>query len=68
MKNIQSYNQRLYTNESGIGESITKRLESLQNAAEVEGYYDTKPEYDLDEFEVAGFDGLFNNEDFEAEV
>jgi hypothetical protein len=29
LKNIQSYNQRLYVNETGIGEEITRRIESL---------------------------------------
>jgi hypothetical protein len=32
IKNIQAFNQRLYTNESGIGEEITQRLENLRLA------------------------------------
>ena len=32
MKNIESSNQRLYTNENGIGEEITRRIEALKSA------------------------------------
>jgi hypothetical protein len=34
--NIQAFNQRLYTNESGIGEEITRRLENLKTAQQLE--------------------------------
>lgn len=64
MKNIQNWNQRLYTNENGIGEEITKRLESLKNIAELESYYDTNKEYDLDEFENEGYNALMKDEEF----
>lgn len=36
IKNIQAFNQRLYVNESGIGEEITSRLEALKNANALE--------------------------------
>lgn len=62
IKNIQSWNQRLYTNESGIGEEITKRIEALNTAALRESYYDAAPEYDIDEYEVDGYDKLLNEE------
>lgn len=39
MKNIQAFNQQLYVNESGIGDEITRRLEALQNARELENNY-----------------------------
>ena len=69
IKNIQSYNQRLYTNESSIGEEITRRLEALKSAKEQENFYDTNREYDLDEFENEGFEKLFKeDEEFEVEV
>ena len=55
LKNIQNYNQRLYTNESGIGEEITRRLKALTNIQEQEDYYDTNKEYDLEEYEMAAF-------------
>lgn len=68
IKNFQSFNQRLYTNESGIGEEITKRLEILKQSQELEeNLYDTNKEYDLDEFENDGFDELMNG-DFNPEV
>lgn len=69
IKNIQSYNQRLYTNESGIGEEISQRLASLKVAEQLEdNYYNTKQEYDLDEFENNGYEDLFKDESFEPEL
>lgn len=68
IKNFQSYNQRLYTNESGIGEEITRRLEALKYAAEQESYYDTNKEYDLEEFDNAKFDQLLEEEEFEEDL
>ena len=70
IKNIQSYNQRLYTNETGIGEEINNRLNSLKIASKMDSnYYDTQKEYDLDEFENEGFEELLNdNEEFEANI
>ena len=70
--NIQNYNQRLYTNESGIGDEITRRIEALKSAKELENnsYYGLEEkEYDLDEYDNAGYEGLFKeDEDFIAEV
>lgn len=72
MKNFQNFNQRLYTNESNIGEEITRRLEALKHTAamENESYYGTDKQYDLDAFEREGFDVIFEGEeeDFAAEV
>lgn len=68
IKNIQSYNQRLYTNESGIGDEITRRMEALRNVKEMETYYGVGKEQDLDEFEVEGYDELFKDEEFEADL
>lgn len=65
IKNIQSYNQRLYTNETGIGDEITKRLESLKVAADLENYYDVGKDFDMDEFENDGFEELFKDEEFD---
>jgi hypothetical protein len=68
IKNFQSFNQRLYTNESGIGEEITKRIEALKHTQELEdSLYDTNKQYDLDEFENEGFDELIK-EDFNPEI
>lgn len=64
LKNIQNYNQRLYINEGGIGEEINQRIQSLKNVQEMENYYDTQKEYDLDEYDNAGFEG--DDDDFDA--
>lgn len=65
IKNIQSWNQRLYTNESGIGEEITKRIESLKSAQELENYYDLNMSSaeEIDEYDVEGYNELMSNED-----
>lgn len=68
IKNIQAYNQRLYTNESGIGDEITARLEALKNAQELENYYNVEQEFDLDEFENEGYEQLFKDETFKVEL
>ena len=68
IKNIQSYNQRLYTNESGIGDEITRRIEALKTIKDLENYYDVGKEYDLDEFENDGYEELMKNEEFVANI
>ena len=72
MKNIESWNQRLYINENGIGEEITRRIDALKTATELEHRYDLQdPTADeLDDYEVAGIDGLFGeaDEEFNEEV
>ena len=72
MKNFQNFNQRLYVNESNIGEEITRRLEALKNTAamENESYYGTDKQHDLDAFEREGYEVTFDGEDeeFSAEV
>jgi hypothetical protein len=72
--NIQAFNQRLYVNETGIGEEITKRLESLKQAEQLEkGNYYTSSETsddELDKYEVDGYDQLVKGfeEDFEVDL
>lgn len=69
IKNIQSWNQRLYTNESGIGDEITQRIQALKTAAELETYYDLNEDNtDFDNYENEGFEQLFKNDDFEADL
>ena len=68
MKNIMNFNQRLYVNESGITEEIERRLSALKNAQELENYYNTDKEYDLDEYDNAGYDELMKDEDFQVEI
>lgn len=63
MKNIESYNQRLYTNENGIGEEITRRIEALKSAQEQEKYYDINDDsYDLENYENDGYNELMHEE------
>ena len=68
MKNIQSFNQRLYTNESGIGEQISERINNLKTVQQVEqeSYYGTNAEYDLDNYENDGYSRLVLDEEFDA--
>lgn len=68
IKNIQSWNQRLYTNESGIGDEISQRIQALKTAAELETYYDLDQDVEsYDDYENQGFEGLFD-EEFNPEV
>lgn len=55
IKNIQSYNQRLYINEGGIGEAIENRIKSLQSIENVEAMYDIGGDFDEDEYDNEGF-------------
>lgn len=69
IKNIQSWNQRLYTNESSIGDEITQRIRALKTAAELETYYDVNPDVDdYDNYENEGFEELFKDEEFEVDL
>lgn len=70
IKNIQSFNQRLYTNESGIGDEITNRLNAIRfvEQAERESYYGTDAENDLDEYENEGYSKLVLEEEFNPDV
>lgn len=67
IKNFQSFNQRLYTNESGIGEQITERINALKQAKaiEEESYYGTNKSYDLDGYEDEGYSRLIKDEEFD---
>ena len=72
MKNFQSFVQRLYTNESSIGDEVTRRLEALKATAELEreDYYGTNKEHDLDQFEREGYEVVFDdeNDDFAIDL
>ena len=71
LHNIQAYNQRLYTNESGIGDEITERIRALQNVAEYEqkqSDFNTDEVWDdFDKYENDGYNELMK-EDFDADV
>lgn len=71
IKNIQNFNQRLYTNESGIGEQITERLNNLKIAKQIESesYYETNLEGDLDNYDNDGYVQLMGeDDDFDAGI
>lgn len=66
IQNLQAFNQRLYVNESGIGEEITARAEALKMAQELEKRENMKPEdtfgldvdHDLDAYSNDGYNAL----------
>ena len=72
IKNFQNFVQRLYTNETSIGDEITRRMEALKHTAalEAEDYYGTNKEHDLDSFEREGYEVEFEGEsgDFEVDL
>lgn len=52
IKNIETYNQRLYINEGGIGEEITERLRALSMANQKEeAIYNIQPDFDPEEYD-----------------
>lgn len=70
IKNFQNFNQRLYTNESGIGEQIADRIQQLKTVKQIEeeSYYGTNKEYDLDNYDNEGYARLVKEEEFNAEI
>ena len=69
IKNIQSWNQKLYTTESGIGDEITERIQALKTAAELETYYNINPDVeDYDNYDNDGYNGILEEEDFQADL
>ena len=71
IKNFQSFVQRLYVNESNIGDEVTRRMEALKRTSELENadnYYGTGNEHDLDAFEREGYEMVFGDEDDDFEV
>ena len=70
IRNFQNFNQRLYTNESGIGEQITERINGLKTVKQIEdeSYYGTNKEYDLDNYDIEGYVGLVGNDEFKADL
>lgn len=63
LKNIQASNQRLYTNESGIGDDITERLQSLKRAQELENYYETDQDYDLESYQDEAWKEIYDKDE-----
>lgn len=67
IKNMQMFNQRLYTNESGIGEEVNRRIEQLKSAAEAQAkadsnYYETEQNFDADEYANDGYERLMKGQ------
>lgn len=69
IKNMQSFNQRLYINENGIGESITDRIEKLKYAEQAadSSLHFLEDDYDISTYDTAGYNELIK-EDFVADV
>jgi hypothetical protein len=72
LKNIQNFNQRLYTNETGIADEISRRIEALKSAKELEdnqSIYGLDSEYDLEEYDNEGYAALMkDNEEFKIDI
>lgn len=70
IKNIQNFNQRLYTNESGIGDEITRRINALREAKQIEeeSYYGTNQTCDLDSYDNDGYMDLMREEEFDPDM
>lgn len=71
IKNIQNYNQRLYINESGIAEEISRRIEQLKSANHIEedNFYGLNKTYDLDEYDNEGYEQLLKaDSEFKEEL
>lgn len=68
--NIQNFNRRLYVNESGIGDEINRRIEALKSAKELEqdNYFGTNQNYDLETYDNDGYNELFHEQDFAADL
>ena len=69
IKNIESYNQRLYVNEGGIGEEITQRLKVLTAANAMEhsdNLYDLQPDFNEDEYQNDAYVIDGEEDDFDA--
>lgn len=71
IKNIQNFNQRLYTNEAGIGDQIGERIEALRSLHKLEhseNYYDTNKEHDLEKYDNEGYLSIIDSEEFDPDI
>lgn len=68
--NIQNFNRRLYTNETGIGDDINHRIEMLKTAQSLENdnYYGTDLSADLDKYDNDGYEALMGDADNEFQI
>ena len=74
MKSIEAFNQRLYLNESGIGESITDRIENLKfaeqkssNDFEDDDLKYLNNSYDIEDYDTHTYNELIKGEKFEVD-
>ena len=67
LKNIESYNQRLYINEGTIGEEIKERMDALKTVDMQQDIYKLGTLTEEDEYANTGFVGLDELEDFNAD-
>lgn len=68
IKNIQSFNQRLYIDEGGIGDEITRRIEALKTVNESEKLFDVEPDFDMDTYDNEGYEQLIIEEEGDFKV
>ena len=70
IKNIQSYNRKLYINEGGLGEEITDRIKALEladsiyNPVEGESKYGLGDNFDEEAYDNAGYTFEDEEDDF----
>lgn len=58
LKNLETWTQRLYVNEGGIGDEINERLEQLKATAQMEeNYFDAAASFDPDQYAAEVFGG-----------
>lgn len=62
ISNLQAFNQRLYINESGIGEQISERIESLKMAKNLESNYGLEDLEEFDKYDNEGYASLIKEE------
>ena len=70
LKNYQNFVQQLYTNESGIGDEITRRIEALKHVDATENIYGVGIQYDEDAdlYEHQGYESLMMGEEFSLDL
>lgn len=69
IKNIKAYNQHLYTDETGIGDEISSRIQALKTANEIENRYGLEKinDVELEDYTDDGYNPD-EEEDFDVEV
>lgn len=68
MQNIQTFCQRLYTQEPGIGEDIEKRIESLKSAKAIEDSMGLLDDYTEQDVDALADELAMENEEFDPHI